>query len=117
MAINSDITDFVNSLTTNDFPTGDVSNAITSSLRYISGKIGRTITEDTTEDNEITVIAMLSSAMLHEGRRTIKSRTENIVVRTIDKLFTQEMYDMLVIGDVQSPNLIRVKDITPTQSW
>lgn len=78
-----------------------------------SGTIG-TIDFTVSENNQAVAISMLASAILNEGRRHIRSRTENIIVRTADKLFTDEMKNMLLVGDQQNEDNIEFYNENPT---
>jgi hypothetical protein len=117
-------------MTSSDFRPTDIYAAQQTAHLYCSSKIGETIessgtpTDATfvvTDDQQAMAVSMLVTAMLIESRRVIKSRDENIIPRTINALFTQEMYELLIIGDVAdeetTEEYVMWENDNPTQDW
>lgn len=109
--IGTNMTLLINSMTSSDFRDTDVEAAQQTAYLYCSSIFGSTIpftgdidnnpaAFEVTDGQQAMAIAMLGAAILLEGRRTIRSRDEDIEVRTIEVLFTKEMRDMLMIADV-----------------
>jgi len=124
------ITTLINSMTSGDFPSADVYAAQQTAHLYCSVKVGEDIAYtgnkddasfDVTDDQQAMAIALLGVAILREGRRDIKSRTENIVVRTLDELFSSEMRSMLIIGDEvdadSADENVMWSNANPSEDW
>ncbi len=67
---------------------------------------------------EASAIIMLAVALLNEMRRVIRGKRFNLEMRTIDKLFTDEMRNLLVAPDVETTNQpIIFKTLSITDHW
>lgn len=121
----------INGMTSSDFPIADV--YVTQEVAYntalaLLGDIEVAFTGnlddatfDVTDPQQAIGISMFAAAILIEGRRTIRSRTGDIIIRTPDKLFTQEMRNMLLIGDAADEDEVSEEvmwsNAYPTEDW
>lgn len=88
-----------------------------------SGTIGTDAVSVASGDENLGVaIALLSVAILLEGRRANQARTDpNITVRRVDQLFTEEMRNMLMTPDAANEAVpdegVMWDNNPPTGSW
>jgi len=114
----------VNSMTSSDFLAADVQAALATANAYCEAVAGETITKSgsdwsdyvITDSGQSMAVVLLAVAILHEGRRAIKSRTEDIEIRTVDKLFTDEMRNMLLKAEEANVAFVKFLDIYPSSS-
>lgn len=104
------VDDLVSNAVSSNFSDADIINKVKVAYYHCSAIFGEdiTISSGTVGVSAITVddtqqgvaIALLAEAMLIEGRKTLQSKTNPTqVIRTTDELFTEEMRNMLLIGD------------------
>ena len=118
----------VKSLTARSFSTLEYTDALANAYSKAISVKGSdiTLTTETTNDwenyiipdhAEASVITELAQAILNEGRRTRRSRNENIIVRTVSKLFTEEMKNNLVNAEIQNEEQWDFSNEQPTEHW
>lgn len=117
MTTNTEITALVNSYTAVQYGVARTENAIVSAALFISVKIGEDIETDTTVKQYMQGIALLAANRLNEGRRVELLRNDAAVTLSMDEMYTDEIKSIVEVGDVNSPNLIRVTSINPTDDW
>lgn len=125
------IAKIINGMTSSDFSSSDIDinqevayNTALALLGDITIAYTGILSDNTfkvTDPQQAISIAMFATAILREGRRDNRSRTEIITVRTADKLFTMEMRNMLLIGDSADEDTVEEgmmwTNEQPTGSW
>ena len=126
------VDDLVSNAVTANFSDADIINKVKVAYYHCSAIFGSNIvvSSGTVGTNAITVdntqqavaIALLAEAMLIEGRKTLQSQTNpSQVIRSTDELFTEEMRNMLLIGDATDDEDVSEgvmwTNTPPTDSW
>ena len=133
MSTTTTVHDLANSFTLSAYTISQVNVAVEASYNYCSAKIGELITlasgtvtpaatlgQAQIDDlQQASAIAMLAASVLNEGARhkKLKRQGVDIVPRSIDKLFTSEMEQMLLIGDEQNPQEWDFSNEQPVDHW
>ena len=100
------------------YAVSDVTNAITRAYHKLSplvdedndlsisvGTVGNSNLE-LTNTNEADAVASLAVAILVNARQHIKGKSQDITPISIDQMITEEMRQMLLIGDPVDPNTV-----------
>ena len=115
----TEIEDMVNSFTSNLFSTGEVTTSILTASKFAGIKEGRIIPIDGTDDQDNLGVSMFAVNILLNSLAVGKSKAgdSSVVILTMEKMYTDEIKDILEVGDVKSPKLVRVTSINPTEDW
>ena len=118
----------VNTFTNSDFHADAVNAAIQEAYDLCSAKLDDTtditITSGTiaggtalVSDNNVSMaIAMVAAGILQIGRNFSKDRIQNIPLE-IEKLFTSQVMDLLIVGDPVDEDIVYYDNTPPSGDW
>ena len=117
----------VNALTSSDFSSSDVQNAIVAAIQLCEAVTDISFTENggdytITDKAHQSIVTMLTVDILVNSRNIVKSRNENVTVRSNQEIFDERYRERLIIPPIENSANITYNNMfgtntNPTSSW